>query len=175
MSRLAWSSSHHSLIRIWETRDGPIGVKLELPLLDQYHLYSSRSNESVDLSSSINTYIALLRGIFYPLKEHLNSRSWYGLCLLPEPRGRLDSFLFLKAWLLTGSLFRKQEEMKREVRAFLRAHTKISLKSRTEKKDLPIGARKHPIRPRLIGWLRNPLDEANLYQKRLATQRFTFN
>ncbi|CAI8608514.1 unnamed protein product [Vicia faba] len=56
------------------------------------------SNESVDFCSSlsaINTYIALLRGIFYPLKEHLNSRSWYGLCF-PPWMNRLDSFIFFR-------------------------------------------------------------------------------
>ncbi|CAI8617590.1 unnamed protein product [Vicia faba] len=61
-------------------------------------LYSSSSNESVDFCSSlsaINTYISLLRGIFYPLKEHLNSRSWYGL-FFPPWMNRLDSFLFFR-------------------------------------------------------------------------------
>ncbi|MCI09438.1 hypothetical protein A2U01_0030524, partial [Trifolium medium] len=56
------------------------------PYLKRVTNVLDRSNESVDFSSSlsaINTYIALLRGRFYPLKEHLNSRSWYGLCFPP--------------------------------------------------------------------------------------------
>lgn len=83
-----------SKLPIWEAFDGR--VKFQLPLLDQYPLYSSRSNESVDFCSSLSaTYIALLRGRFYPLKEHLNSRSWYGLCF-PPWMNRLDSFLFFR-------------------------------------------------------------------------------